>query len=191
MNIKLFKNTVRLISTSAAIALTTMSLKVAIAQESLSLVPEIGWNSRLSSLGLDEAENIGQSYTFYCQKAPKDLIFEPIWGTGVYTLNSGICTAAVHAGVITKEGGKVTVELANRQPFFTGSLRNQIDSEDHRAMDMSFVFIDTPEGQNVTNLITKPTPNHNNTSEIERVLVNGIQRGVEKSIENVFRDIFR
>jgi hypothetical protein len=33
-----------------------------------------------------------------------------IWGTDVYTVESSICVAAVHAGVITTQGGTITVQ---------------------------------------------------------------------------------
>jgi hypothetical protein len=50
-----------------------------------------------------------------------------IWGTDVYTSGSGICAAAVHAGVITLEaGGKVTVTLQPKQELYPASERNGI-----------------------------------------------------------------
>lgn len=47
-----------------------------------------------------------------CQSAPEDLVHAPTWGTKVDTANSGICTAAVHAGMVDPEtGGEITLKL--------------------------------------------------------------------------------
>ena len=45
-----------------------------------------------------------------------------VWGTDVYTDDSSICTAAVHAGLIeADDGGEVTFELAPGRDEYTGS----------------------------------------------------------------------
>lgn len=52
-----------------------------------------------------------------------------IWGTDVYTSSSGICVAAVHAGVITLDtGGRVTVTLMPKQEMFDAGERYGISS---------------------------------------------------------------
>lgn len=52
-----------------------------------------------------------------------------IWGTDVYTSSSGICVAAVHAGVITLDtGGRVTVTLMPKQETFDARERYGISS---------------------------------------------------------------
>jgi hypothetical protein len=53
-----------------------------------------------------------------------------VWGTDVYRSDSGICPAAVHAGVITLDaGGRVTVTLMPKQETFVGSERNGISTQ--------------------------------------------------------------
>jgi hypothetical protein len=46
-----------------------------------------------------------------------------VWGTDVYTVDSSICVAAVHAGVITAKGGAVTVRRAQALKQYTATER--------------------------------------------------------------------
>lgn len=52
-----------------------------------------------------------------------------IWGTDVYTVDSMICVAAVHAGVITANGGAVTVKRTTGLRQYTASERFGIASK--------------------------------------------------------------
>lgn len=67
-----------------------------------------------------------------------------VWGTDVYTDDSSVCTAAVHAGVIAlQDGGTVYYyELPGRDSY-TGSSRNGIDTLDWGVWGGSFAF--TPD----------------------------------------------
>ena len=65
-----------------------------------------------------------------------------VWGSDVYTADSSLCTAAVHAGVITLErGGPVRVEPRGAQPSFAGSERNGISSSSYGQYGGSFSFV--------------------------------------------------
>ena len=65
------------------------------------------------------------------------------FGTDIYTDDSSICTAAVHAGLITPvEGGPVTIEMRPDQGQYGGSKRNGVTT--HSWIDVwtgSFVFV--------------------------------------------------
>lgn len=177
----------KFIVTSLAIALSTIS-QPANAQ-SYNEVPEIGWSSRLSSMGLDKVDNIGKTYEFYCQPATKDLRHAPIWGTNVYTVNSGICSTAVHSGAIAAaKGGIVTLELLEGREFYTGSNKNDVESKDYRSTNLSFTLIGeaTQKQQN----FSSSDQQNRRPSTIKRVVVNGVQRGVEKTIERAIEDLF-
>lgn len=64
-----------------------------------------------------------------------------VWGTGTYTDDTSVCTAAVHAGLITpEEGGRVVIEIAPGQDSYTGSEANGITSLDYPTWDGSFTF---------------------------------------------------
>jgi len=176
----------KFIVASLAIAISAASSQPANAQRSRR-ISEIGWSSRLSSMGIDKAKNVGKTYDFFCQPAAEDLIHAPIWGTNVYTSNSGICSTAVHSGMISEEGGMVSIEILKGQEFYTGSNKNEVESEDHINTNLSYTFI----GEVLVNEESEETAKEKrNPSAIERVMVNTVQRGVERSIEKVIIDIF-
>lgn len=67
------------------------------------------------------------------------------WGTDSYTDDSSICSAAVHAGVITTSGGgRVTLEATGPQSAFTASNRNGIISKSYGAWPDGFRFVNAP-----------------------------------------------
>jgi hypothetical protein len=52
-----------------------------------------------------------------------------VWGTGVYTADSSLATAAVHAGVLRPgQTGQVIVKIVPPPPAFLGSLRHNVNS---------------------------------------------------------------
>ena len=158
-------------------------------EESISEISEIGWNSRLSSMGLDKKKNANQKYKFECQSAPEDLIHAPVWGTKVYTSNSGICSAAVHSGMIDPdEGGVVTVKLVKGRNFYTGSKKNDVKSEDRAGTDMSFVFVGQKKVQEKDS-DDKHKSEPRKPSALERVLMDGFTRGVERTIDRAITDM--
>ncbi len=64
-----------------------------------------------------------------------------VWGSGPYTADSSVCTAAVQAGLITlADGGKVIVEMAAGQDSYKGSTANGITSKDYGSFNASFTF---------------------------------------------------
>ena len=74
-------------------------------------------------------------------------VFGPVgsvWGTGTYTDDSSICTAAVHAGVITPDdGGTVVIEIAPGQSSYQGSTAHGVTSNDYGEFGGSFRFPST------------------------------------------------
>lgn len=66
----------------------------------------------------------------------------PVWGTDIYTDDSGICLAAVHAGLLTlAAGGPVTIEILAGQAMYTESLRNGVKSFAYGTWGGSFRFV--------------------------------------------------
>ncbi len=65
------------------------------------------------------------------------------WGTDVYTDDSSVCTAAVHAGFITPvSGGAVTIEVRPDTLRYNGSTRNGVTTGDWiDVWPSSFIFI--------------------------------------------------
>jgi hypothetical protein len=75
-------------------------------------------------------------------------------GTDVYTSNSSICKAGIHAGAIPRTGGLVVVQLQPGRPAYRGSVRNRLTSRDTGAFRNSFAVI-VPRGQAI---VDSPPP---------------------------------
>ena len=68
-----------------------------------------------------------------------------VWGTGIYTDDSSVCNAAVHAGAIShSEGGWVTVVIADGQEAYRGSTANGVTSQDYPSWGRSYTFAGAP-----------------------------------------------
>ncbi len=63
-----------------------------------------------------------------------------IWGTDIYTTDSSVCRAALHAGVITRRGGPVTITARPGEPRYLGVTRNGVVSSNYGPYRSSFVF---------------------------------------------------
>lgn len=63
-----------------------------------------------------------------------------VWGTDIYTEDSAMCRAALHAGVISPEGGNITaVPIAGQQQYL-GSQKNGVTSQDYGAWGASYIL---------------------------------------------------
>uniref|UniRef100_A0A3P9QJF8 Cysteine rich secretory protein LCCL domain containing 2 n=1 Tax=Poecilia reticulata TaxID=8081 RepID=A0A3P9QJF8_POERE len=51
-----------------------------------------------------------------------------VWGTVSYDVQSSICRAAIHSGVIDNNGGLVDVTRTDKLPFFVRSTKNGVES---------------------------------------------------------------
>ena len=70
-----------------------------------------------------------------------------VWGTDIYTDDSSICEAAVHAGEIRRaEGGVVHFERLGTQPSFQGSERNGVSTLSYPTWPGSFRFVTIEKG---------------------------------------------
>lgn len=69
----------------------------------------------------------GERFTYFCAALGGGGM-GGIWGTDIYTDDSAICAAAVHAGVITMAGGAVTVEIMAGQASYQSTNRNGVSS---------------------------------------------------------------
>lgn len=85
-------------------------------------------------------ERVGETVDVECP-APGTL--GTVWGANVYTDDSSICSAAVHAGLITvEEGGDVTIEILEGQDEYVGVESNGVTSQDYGSWPGSFSFPD-------------------------------------------------
>jgi LCCL domain len=84
---------------------------------------------------------VGEEFTYDCPPADESRL-DTIWGTDIYTDDSSVCTAAVHAGVITVEdGGEVTIEIAPGEESYEGTEQNGIESSPYGPWGGSFVVV--------------------------------------------------
>ncbi|GAA6154131.1 hypothetical protein NBRC116587_35530 [Pseudoteredinibacter isoporae] len=98
------------------------------------------WSSTAESLGFQS----GQEKSVYC---PKSGSVGNVKGSGIYTANSSVCSAAVHAGAMnSSEGGlfKITMK-PGRQSYYSTQL-NGVNSAAYGAYSSSFV-VTSPAGQ--------------------------------------------
>ena len=63
-----------------------------------------------------------------------------VWGNGIYTTDSSICAAAVHAGEIPSTGGKVLMKRAPGCPSYGAATQNSVTSSTWATFASSFYF---------------------------------------------------
>lgn len=96
-------------------------------------VTPIAWNTSAATFKTD----VGRTYKFECPAGGTE---SAVWGSDIYTADSSVCTAAVHAGVITLEsGGTVTIEFRPGRAVYGSTVRNGITSNTYGEYPHSFV----------------------------------------------------
>ncbi len=95
------------------------------------------WETTASELGNED----GKTFTFNCTPNGTNGTAHSVWGSDIYTADSSICTAGVHAGLVTFErGGSVTIELRPGRPVYGTSERNGVTTGVYGPYGRSFVF---------------------------------------------------
>ncbi|PQO22031.1 hypothetical protein C2I36_15205 [Rhodobacteraceae bacterium WD3A24] len=80
-------------------------------------------------------QNVGQTLQFQVTGSTNG----PIWGTGIYTDDTALSVAAVHAGVLRPgQTGVIAVEVLPGQPSYTGTVRNGISSNSYGSWQGSY-----------------------------------------------------
>lgn len=116
------------VSVFGAIATTTLSASAA---------ETISWSSNVTHL----RSQVGQTFSFMC---PPSGSLDTVRGSVIYTDDSSVCSAAVHAGKITAAaGGEVLLSILPGQPAYPGSTINGVTTQDHVNGSGSFIFFDT------------------------------------------------
>lgn len=103
-----------------------------------STAPSNGTDDAWSRTASGFTGSLGRSFTLQC---PAGGSVHPTWGTGVYTADSSVCTAAVHVGRITlANGGAVTFEMRRGRNAYRGSTRNGVVSRAYGRYRWSFAI---------------------------------------------------
>ncbi len=94
-----------------------------------------GWEANAVALRGHNNER----FTFTCE--PNGHL-NNVWGTDVYTDDSTVCSAAVHAGLITfQSGGTVIVEIRPGQASYAGTSRNGVFTLNYDGWYGSYAFV--------------------------------------------------
>ena len=102
---------------------------------------------------------IGTRHTYVCPaNPPENQRNASVWGTDIYTSDSSVCRAAVHAGLITfANGGTVTFEMLGERNNFVGSTRNGVTTLSYSPTWGAFRFPDDANG-NARSLVISSGP---------------------------------
>ncbi|WP_052214892.1 LCCL domain-containing protein [Belnapia sp. F-4-1] len=63
-----------------------------------------------------------------------------VWGTDTYTADSATCRAALHAGMVARQGGTVTLEMLPGAARYPGTTRNGVQSQNYGSYGASYRF---------------------------------------------------
>jgi hypothetical protein len=97
-------------------------------------IETISWSSTANRY----RDRLGEEVSFFC---PPNGVENRIWGSDVYADQSSICTAAVHAGLITLDaGGAIAIHIHPGQDSYPGSTQNEVASGDLGPWPGSFTF---------------------------------------------------
>jgi len=70
---------------------------------------------------------VGKIYTTACPKNCLDTK-HIVYGDGLYSADSSVCQAAIHAGYIGNKGGEVKFVVLDENNNYVGSRKNGIES---------------------------------------------------------------
>lgn len=94
----------------------------------------------------DVNENVPYA-AFNCPAGCADVGYS-IWGSDIYTLDSTVCAAAIHANAITNEaGGFVLASWVAGQESYAATERNGISTMDYGAWGDSFSVVPLPDAE--------------------------------------------
>jgi hypothetical protein len=71
----------------------------------------------------------------------------PVRGSGIYTVDSVICRAAIHAGAMLPQGGTVTIRATHGCPSYQGSTNNGVVTLAAEAAPASYYFPSVSDGK--------------------------------------------
>ena len=99
------------------------------------VIPSLQWSDTASSL----RGRLDQDFTYMCPSGGR---VGTVYGTDIYTDDSSICSAAVHAGLITaRDGGKVIIRIRPGEDSYVATDRNGVRSGRYGGWGGSFIFL--------------------------------------------------
>lgn len=129
----------RVCSIGCAVVVALFFAAGASARTSANPVGGLDWNANATTFR-------GQNGLLVDYRCPAGGTIGLVYGTGVYTDDSRVCSAAVHAGLITlASGGKVTIKILPGRASYLGSTRNGVTSNSYGAWTGSYSFVVAPK----------------------------------------------
>lgn len=123
------------------------------------LAEDAGWTTNASA----HQNEVGKVFTWSCP--PNGAAGGTVYGTDLYTTDSPVCTAAVHAGKISFEkGGSVTFQIRAGANSYAGTTRAGIASRSWASYGSSFTF-DIDKDVNESNTISWSQSASNHASD--------------------------
>lgn len=83
----------------------------------------------------------GESGDRYLVACPDGCGTDTIWGTGVYTDDSSVCSAAIHNGIVTAEGGVFSLVLLPGRDDYRSTQRHGVTSSHWATWARSFAAV--------------------------------------------------
>jgi hypothetical protein len=84
-------------------------------------------------------DDMGGVFRYYC---PPGGTAADVFGDTVYALDSSICTAAVHRGLVAEEtGGRVSIQISPGAARLPGETSHGIETHPTGPVDVTFVFV--------------------------------------------------
>ncbi len=111
---------------------------------SATTVPLSGCTGTASTLWAQSAIGCKGTYDEHnTYKCPPGGQAYTVWGTDIYTHDSSVCTAAVHAGLINfEDGGEVAIDIRPGEDSYLGTTANGVTTMSYGSWGRSFVFVD-------------------------------------------------
>jgi hypothetical protein len=136
---------------AAFVAVLILAAEPLVAQQ-----PSLGVTSSVTAAPF--RYQVGRRITYVCPAITptKDVA---VWGTDIYTYDSSVCLAAIHAGVLrAQQAASVTFTMGPGDASFRGSDSNGVTSAPYTGYDSSFTFDKSSEPGRIDGLTTMRMP---------------------------------
>lgn len=110
----------------------------------------LDWTTKLKHFQVDSDKFVGQRFSFACPARPDGLKLPSIHGAHVYPSGTPLCVAALHAGTLRSEGGRISVQLSPGLDRYGGSQRHGVQSSPFNRTPRSLLFLDESFAHDLT-----------------------------------------
>lgn len=95
-----------------------------------------------ASWGTNATSHRGQNNSRFAYSCPSNGSAGTVWGSDLYTDDSSICTAGVHAGVISfRDGGRVVIEMRPGAGSYAATTRYGVTTRAYGSWHGSYVVV--------------------------------------------------